>query len=61
VPVAEGMVLNISLGVMSPPGNTVAYGTAVEINGMPVITCNGASGNTSGMNERCGKSNCRDK
>jgi len=49
VPVAEGMVLTISLGVVSPPGNTVAYGTAVEINDIPVITCNGANGNTSGM------------
>jgi len=49
VPVAEGMVLTISLGAVSPPGNTVAYGTAVEINGIPIITCNGASGNTSRM------------
>jgi len=37
VPVAEGMVLTISLGAVSPPGNTVAYGTAVEINGIPVM------------------------
>jgi len=42
VPVAEGMVLTISLGVVLPPGNTVAYDTSVEINGIPVITCNGA-------------------
>jgi len=49
VPVAEGMVLNISLGAVSPPGNTVAYGTSVEINGVPVITCNRASSYTSGM------------
>jgi len=49
VPVAEGMELTISLGVVSPPGNTVAYGTSVEINSIPVITCNGASGNTSRM------------
>jgi len=49
VPVAEGMVLTISLGAVSPPGNTVAYGTAVEINGIQIITCNGASGNTSGI------------
>jgi len=49
VPVTEGMVLNIRLGAVLPPGNTVAYGTAVEINGIPVIMCNGASGNTSGM------------
>jgi len=49
VPVAEGMVLNISLGALSPPGNTIAYATAVEINGIPVITCNGANGNTGGM------------
>jgi len=46
---AEGMELTISLGAVSPPGNTVAYGTSVEINGIPVLTCNGASGNTSGM------------
>jgi len=38
VPVAEGMVLTVSLGAVSPPGNIVAYGTAVEINGIPVIT-----------------------
>jgi len=43
------MVLNISLGTVTPPGTTFAYGTSVEINGVPVITCNGASGNTSGM------------
>jgi len=43
------MVLNISLGAVSPPGNTVAYDTSVEINGVPVITCNGASGNISRM------------
>jgi len=49
VPVAEGMVLNVSLGAVTPPGTTVAYGTSVEINGIPVITCNGANGNTSGM------------
>jgi len=49
VPVAEGMVLNISLGAVTPPGTTVAYGTSVEINGIQVITCNGANGNTSGM------------
>jgi len=49
VPVAEGMELTISLGAVSPPGNTVAYGTAVEINGIQIITCNGASSNTSGM------------
>jgi len=47
--VAEGMVLNISLGAVSPPGNTIACGTAVDINGISVITCHGASGNTSGM------------
>jgi len=47
--VAEGMVLNISLGVVTPPGTTAAYSTSVEINGIPVITCNGAKGNTSGM------------
>jgi len=34
IPVAEGMELTISLGAVSPPGNTVAYGTAVEINGV---------------------------
>jgi len=49
VPVAEGMVLTISLGAVSPPGNTVAYGTAVEIDGIQIITCNGASGNSSRM------------
>jgi len=49
VPVAEGMLLTLSLGAVLPPVNTVAYGTTVEINGIPVITCNGASGNTSGM------------
>jgi len=49
VPVAEGMVLTIRLGAVSPPGNTVAYGTAVEIDGIQIITCNGASGNSSGM------------
>jgi len=49
IPVAEGMELTISLGAVSPPSNTVAYGTSVEINGIPVIKCNGASGNTSGM------------
>jgi len=49
MPVAEGMVLNISLGAVTPPGTTVAYGTSVEINGIPVITCNGANGNTGGM------------
>jgi len=43
------MELTISLGAVSPPGNTVAYGTSVEINGIPVITCNGANSNTSGM------------
>jgi len=32
------MELTISLGAVSPPGNTVAYGTSVEINGIPVIT-----------------------
>jgi len=48
IPVSEGMELTISLGALSPPGDTVAYGTVVEINGGP-ITCNGASGNTSGM------------
>jgi len=49
VPVAEGMELTISLGAVLPPGNTVAYDTAVEIDGIQIITCNGASGNTSGM------------
>jgi len=49
IPVSEGMELTISLGAVSPPGNTVAYGTLVEINGGPVIICNGANGNTSGM------------
>jgi len=49
VPVAESMVLNISLGAVLPPGNTITYGTAVEINGIPVFTCNGANGNTSRM------------
>jgi len=49
IPVVEGMELTISLGAVSPPGNTVAYGTLVEINGGPIIICNGASGNTSGM------------
>jgi len=49
IPVAEGMVLNISLGAVFPPGNTIAFGTTVEINGNPVITSNGAKGNTSGM------------
>jgi len=49
VPVAEGMVLNISLRAVLPPGNTIAYGTSVEINGIPVITCNGANGKTSGL------------
>jgi len=34
IPVAEGMELTISLGAVSPPGNTIAYGTAVEINGV---------------------------
>jgi len=43
------MELTIRLGAVSPPGNTVAYGTAVDINGIQIITCNGASGNTSGM------------
>jgi len=43
------MELTISLEAVSPPGNTIAYGTAVEINGVQIITCNGASGNTSGM------------
>jgi len=52
VPVAEGMVLTISLGAVSPLGNTVAYGTAVQINGIPIITCNGASGNTSRDGQR---------
>jgi len=47
--VAEGMVLTISLGAVTPPGTTIAYGTSVEINGIPIITCNGARGNTSGM------------
>jgi len=54
IPVAEVMELTISLGAVSPPGNTVAYGTAVEINGIPVITCNGATANTSGMEEAMG-------
>jgi len=49
IPVAEGMVLNISLGPVMPPGTTIPYGTLVEINGAVVITCNRASGNTSGM------------
>jgi len=49
IPVADGMELTISLGAVSPPGNTVAYGTSVEINGIPVVTCNGANSNTSGM------------
>jgi len=49
IPVAEGMELTVSLGAVSPPGNTVAYGIAVEINGIQIITCNGASGNTSRM------------
>jgi len=49
VPVAEGMELTIILGAVSPPGNTVAYGTAVDINGITVIICNGANSNTSGM------------
>jgi len=49
IPVAEGMELTISLGAVSPPGNTVAYGTLVEINGGPIIICNGANRNTSGM------------
>jgi hypothetical protein len=49
IPVAEGMELTISLGAVSPPGNTVAYGTTVEIKGVQIITCNGASSNTSGM------------
>jgi len=40
------MELTIILGAVSPPGNTVAYGTTVEINGITVITCNGANGNT---------------
>jgi len=43
------MELTISLGAVSPPGNTIAYGTAVLINGIQIITWNGASGNTSGM------------
>jgi len=47
--VAEGMVLNISLGAVMPPGTTVAYGTSAEINGIPIITRNGASSNTSKM------------
>jgi len=49
IPVAEGMVLNISLGPVTPPVTTIPYGTLVEINGAIVITCNGASGNTSRM------------
>jgi len=49
VPVAEGMVFTIGLGAVTPPGTTVAYETIVYINGGPVIICNGASGNTSGM------------
>jgi len=49
IPVAEGMVLNISLGAVTPPGTTVAYATSLEINGIPVVTCNGANSSTSGM------------
>jgi len=47
--VAEGMVLTIGLGAVSPPGTTIAYETIVYINNITVIACNGASGNTSGM------------
>jgi len=43
------MELTISLGAVSPPGNTVAYGTTVEINGIQIITYNGANSNTSGI------------
>jgi len=49
VPVAEGMVLTIGLGAVTPPGTTVAYETMVYINDITVIACNGANGNTSGM------------
>jgi len=49
LPVILSRPFNISLGAVSPPGTTIAYGTTVEINGIPVITCNGANGNTSGM------------
>jgi len=52
IPVAEGMELTISLGAVSPPGNTVAYGTLVEINGGPIIICNGANSNTSRMDDK---------
>jgi len=52
IPVAEGMVLDISLGAVTPPGTTVAYGTSVEINGIAIITSNGANGNTCGMEHR---------
>jgi len=54
IPVSEGMELTISLGAVSPPGNTVAYGTVVLINGVQIITCNGANGNTSGWTEAMG-------
>jgi hypothetical protein len=50
IPVVEGMELTISLGAATPPGTTIAYGTAVSINGARIITCNGATANTSGMN-----------
>jgi len=49
IPVAEGMVLTIGLGAVTPPGTTVAYETIVYINNVTVIACDEASGNTSGM------------
>jgi hypothetical protein len=50
IPVVEGTELTIYLGAATPPGTTMAYGTTVEINGVRMITCNGATANTSGMN-----------
>jgi len=37
------------IGPVMAPGNTAPYATLVKINDAVVITCNGASGNASGM------------
>jgi len=49
IPVTEGTVFNMSIGPVMAPGNTAPYVTLVKINDAIVIRCNGASGNSSGM------------
>jgi len=49
IPVTEGTVFNMSIGPVMAPGNNTPYVTLVKINEAIVITCNGASSNSSWM------------